>query len=216
MSETAPVVTITQVTVYDAVSDADAELKKVRIDTDYATDEHGRVRYFNLDEAAAYLSGAGRSLPSLPLLLNIYVALSEMAAGDEAAARLLEQLNSAWDRCGTIVFPADGRIVHSDSVLGERVVTGLTVPEEGDAISELFPRHPDFFKALLGVRDPDRFCEAAAKNGKLPFYWYPRGERRAMFGGGDFYYMHNYIPGLLMVFCDDEPHPRRVLRSVSY
>jgi hypothetical protein len=35
-----------------------------------------------------------------------------------------------------------------------------------------------------------------------------------MFGGGDFYYMHHHIPGLLMVFCDDEPHPRRVLRGV--
>jgi hypothetical protein len=35
-----------------------------------------------------------------------------------------------------------------------------------------------------------------------------------MFGGGDFYHMHQYIPGLLMVFCDDEPHPRRVLRGV--
>ncbi len=209
-----PVLVVPELTIFDASAGRDVRLTDVGIDADYVRDEQGRVRYFSLDEAEAYLHGAGKSLPSLPLLLNIYLALADMASGDEIAAHLLEQLDSAWDRCGTTIDPAEGCVIHADSVTGERVHTGLSIPLEGDALEELFPRYPGFFQALLGVRDVDRLLETAARRDKVPFYWYPRGPRRVMFGGGNFYYMHTDIPGLLMVFCDDEPHPRRTLRGV--
>ena len=152
-------------------------------------------------------------MPSLPLLLNLHIALSRLAGSDETAAHLLAQISGAWDRTSTTISP-EGTIVHSDGILGQVSYDGLTVPQEGDAVKELFPDNEQFFQALLGIRGIERQTEVADGNDLVHFYWYPRGERRVMFGGGDFYYMHQYTPGLLMVFCDDEPHPRRTLRGV--
>jgi hypothetical protein len=204
---------IPEVSIYDRRRDEDVVLKNVHIDTDYVCDAEERVIYFNADEARAYLEKQGKSLASLPLLVNIYIALDTLANGDEAAARVLGQLNTAWDRTSTTVSPG-GRVVHSDSIIGEVAYDDLRVPLEGNAIDELYDKYPEFFQALLGVRDLDRLRAVADNNDLALFYWYPRGERQVMFGGGDFYYMHHHIPGLLMVFCDDEPHPRRILRGV--
>ena len=212
-TQTATSLVLPQLSVYDARRDEDTVLRNVGIDADYVRDADGKVVYFDVDEGHSYLRKQGKSMPSLPVLVNLYLALSELAATDETAARIVRQLNSAWDRTGTSVSPA-GRLVHSDSVLGEMAYNGLAVPAEGNTIDRLFSGNERFFRALLGIRDIDRLARAAGSDDRVPFYWYPRGERRAMFGGGDFYYMHQYLPGLLMVFCDDEPHPRRVLRGV--
>ena len=204
---------IPEVSIYDPHSGEDIILKNIHIDTDYVCDTEGRVIYFNMEESKTYLEKQGKSVASLPLLVNIYMALDTLARGDETAARVLKQLNTAWDRTSTIIR-SNGSIVHSDSIMGEVVYDDLQVPMEGNAISELYDKYTDFFRALLGVKDLDRLVEITDNNGLTLFYWYPRGERLAMFGGGDFYYMHQHIPGLLMVFCDDEPHPRRILRGV--
>ena len=204
---------IPKVSIYDPRRGEDIVLKNVCIDTDYVCDDQGRVNYFDIDEAKTYLGERDKSLASLPLLVNIYIALDSLARKDEVAGRVLKQLNTAWDRTGTTISPS-GSIVHSDSVIGEITYNDLKVPLEGNGITELYDKYTDFFQALLGVRDIDRLSEVATRHDLALFYWYPRGERLAMFGGGDFYYMHHHIPGLLMVFCDDEPHPRRVLRGV--
>jgi hypothetical protein len=204
---------IPEVSIYDPRRDEEVILKNVHIDADYVCDAEGRVIYFNADEAKAYLEEQGKSLASLPLLVGIYIALDTLANEDEAAVRVLKQLNTAWDRTSTTISP-DGRIVHSDSIVGEAAYDDLQVPLEGNAIDELYDKYPGFFQALLGVKDLDRLRAVADKNDLTLFYWYPRGERQVMFGSGDFYYMHHHIPGLLMVFCDDEPHPRRILRGV--
>ena len=204
---------IPEVSIYDPRRDEDIILKNVHIDTDYVCDAEGRVIYFNADEARAYLEKQGKSLVSLPLLVGIYIALDTLASEDEAAASVLKQLNTAWDRTSTTISP-DGHIVHSDSIIGEVVYDNLQIPLEGNAIDELYDKYPDFFQALLGVKNLDRLRAVADNNDLILFYWYPRGERQVMFGSGDFYYMHQHIPGLLMVFCDDEPHPRRILRGV--
>jgi hypothetical protein len=204
---------IPEVSVYDPRCGEDITVKNVHIDTDYVCDAKGRVIYFNMDEARTYLEKQGKSVASLPLLLNIYLTLNDLARDDEIADRVLKQLNSAWDRTGTTISPS-GKITHSDSIIGEAVYDDLRIPLEGNGISELYDRYTDFFQALLGVKDLDRLAEAAENHDLIPFYWYPRGERLVMFGGGDFYYMHQHIPGLLMVFCDDEPHPRRILRGI--
>lgn len=204
---------IPEVSIYDPHRGEGIILTNVHIDTDYVCDTEGRVIYFNADEAKSYLEKQGKSVASLPLLVNIYMALDTLARGDETAARVLKQLNTAWDRTSTTISP-NGSIVHSDAVIGEVAYDDLQIPLEGNAITELYDKNTDFFQALLGVKDLDRLAETADNNGLTLFYWYPRGERLAMFGGGDFYYMHQYIPGLLMVFCDDEPHPRRILRGV--
>jgi len=204
---------IPEVSIYDLHRGEDIILKNVHIDTDYICDAEGRVIYFNEEEARSYLEKQGKSVASLPLLVNIYMTLDTLARKDETAARVLKQLNTAWDRTSTTISPS-GNIVHSDSIIGEVVYDDLQIPLEGNAITELYDRYTDFFQALLGVKDLDKLAEAADNNDLTPFYWYPRGERLAMFGGGDFYYMHQHIPSLLMIFCDDEPHPRRILRGV--
>lgn len=205
-------VVVPELTVYDARRDEDIVLRNVGIDADYVRDAGGRVVYFDADEGRSYLAKEGKSVPSLPLLVNLYIALNHLAAENEVAAQVVSQMNSAWDRTGTSIT-VEGTIVHSDAVLGTVTYEATTVPKKGNGIAQMFGNNVYFFRALLGVRDIERFTEVAAGNDLVPFYWYPRGERRAMFGGGDFYYMHQYIPGLLMVFCDDEPHPRRVLRG---
>jgi len=169
--------------------------------------------YFDADAGRSYLAEQGKTVPSLPLLVNLFIALHGLAGRDETAASILTQLGNAWDRTATVISP-EGTIVHRDGILGEVSYEGFSVPVKGDAITELYPESRLFFQALLGIRDIERLTEVAARNDLEPFYWYPRGERRVMFGGGDFYYMHQYIPGLLMVFCDDEPHPQRTLRGV--
>ena len=204
---------IPKVSIYDPHRGEDIILKNVHIDTDYVCDTEGRVIYFNADEAKTYLEKQGKSVASLPLLVNIYMALDNLAREDEVAARVLKQLNTAWDRTSTTISPT-GSIVHSDSIIGEVAHDGLQIPLEGNAITELYDKYTDFFQALLGIKDLDRLAEAADNSSLTLFYWYPRGERLAMCGGGDFYYMHQHISGLLMVFCDDEPHPRRILRGV--
>lgn len=204
---------IPEVSIYDPRRSEDVVLKNVSIDTEYVCDDQGRVIYFDLDEAEAYLKEQGKSLASLPLLVNIYLALDTLARKSELAERVLKQLNTAWDRTNTTISPA-GSVVHSDSVIGEVAYDDLKVPLEGNAITDLYDKYKDFFQALLGVKDIDRLVEVATRHDLALFYWYPRGERLAMFGGGDFYYMHQHIPGLLMVFCDDESHPRRILRGV--
>ena len=204
---------IPEVSIYDPRHDEDITLKNIHIDTDYVCDDEGRVIYFNEEEAKNYLEKQGKSMASLPLLVNIYITLDSLAREDEVAAKVLKQLNTAWDRTSTTISPS-GRVVHSDSIIGELVYDELQIPLEGNAVTELYDGYVDFFRALLGVRDLDSLVEAADNNDLSPFYWYPRGERIVMFGGGDFYYMHHHIPGLLMVFCDDEPHPRRILRGV--
>ena len=206
-------VTIPKLKVYDARQRVDIILENVNVDANYVCDNQDKVMYFNLDETRAYLGEQGKSLPSLPLLVNLYIALDGLAKQDESAARILHQLNSGWDRTGTTISPG-GRIEHQDVVLGTITYEGLVVPEQGDGLDKLFGKNELFFQALLGVRDISQFVDVAARNNQTPFYWYPRGERLAMFGGGDFYYMHQYVPGLLMLFCDDEPHSRRVIRGV--
>jgi len=204
---------IPEVSIYDPQRDEDIVLKDVHIDTDYVCDDQGRVIYFDIDEAKAYLGERRKSIASLPLLVNIYIALDTLAREDETAERILKQLNTAWDRTSTTIS-LTGSIVHSDSIMGEITYNDLKVPLEGNGITELYDKYAEFFQVLLGVKDPGRLFEVADDNDLILFYWYPRGERLAMFGGGDFYYMHQHIPGLLMVFCDDEPHPRRILRGV--
>jgi hypothetical protein len=204
---------IPEVSLYDPHRGEDIILKNVHIDTDYVCDTEGRVIYFNEEEAKSYLEKQGKSVASLPLLVNIYLALDTLAREDEIATRVLKQLNSTWDRTSTTISSA-GRIAHSDSIIGKVTHDGLQIPLEGNAITELYDKYTDFFQALLGIKDLDRLVGAADDNDLTLFYWYPRGERLAMFGGGDFYYMHQHIPNLLMVFCDDEPHPRRILRGV--
>ena len=214
VSETGQSIVIPEVRVYEARRGEDIVLKDISVDTYYACDSEGRVMYFNLDEGKSYLEKRGKSLASLPLLVNLYIALDELARQDEVAAQVLHQLNAAWDRTGTSISAA-GRIVHSDAILGEITYEGLTVPQEASGnIVDLFGKNEQFFQALLGVRDTDRLADVATMHDLVPYYWYPRGERLVMFGGGDFYYMHHHIPDLLMVFCDDEPHPRRVARGV--
>jgi hypothetical protein len=204
---------IPEVSIYNPRRDEDIVLKNIHIDTDYVCDAEGRVMYFNQEEAESYLEERGKSLVSLPLLVSIYMALDNLARDDETAARVLKQLSTAWDRTGTTISPS-GSINHSDSIIGEVTYDDLQIPLEGNAISVLYDEYTEFFQALLGVKELDRLVETADNNDLTPFYWYPRGERIIMFGGGDFYYMHHHIPGLLMVFCDDEPHPRRILRGV--
>ena len=207
------VMVVPELRIYDVRQNEDIVLTNVAIDTDYVRDKDGKVIYFNLDEGQTYLAAQGKSIPSLPLLVNLYIALNRLAVENEMAARIIAQLHSAWDRTGTSINPS-GTISHSDSVLGDITIEGLEIPRKGLGIGELFTGNERFFQALLGVRDIDCLSEIAEQNNCVPFYWYPRGERWAMFGGGDFYYMHMYIPSLLMVFCDDEAHPRRVLRGV--
>lgn len=204
---------IPEVSIYDARRDQDIIVRNIHIDADYVRDDQHRPVYFDIDEAKSYLEQRGKSLASLPLLVNIYIALDNLAGEHETAAQLLKQLNTAWDRTATTISP-DGSVVHADSILGEITYQGLDVPLEGNGIAELVGRHECFFQALLGLKDVNSLLKVATGYDQVPFYWYPRGERRVMFGGGDFYYMHQHIPGLLMVFCDDEPHPRRVLRGV--
>ena len=206
-------VTIPEVKVYEAHNREYIVLKDVNVDTSYVCDNQDKVIYFNLDEACAYLGERGKSLPSLALLVNLYIALDGLAKQDETAAEILRQLNASWDRTGTTISPG-GRIVHSDVVLGTIAYEGLSVPEKGDGLDKLFDKNALFFQALLGVRDIDRLVDVATRHDLIPFYWYPRGDRMVMFGGGDFYYMHQHIPNLLMIFCDDEPHSRRVIRGV--
>ena len=188
-------------------------VRNIYIDADYVCDNQRRPVHFDIDEAKSYLEQTGKSLASLPLPVNIYIALDNLAKEHETAAQLLKQLNTAWDRTATIISPA-GSVVHTDPILGEIAYEGLDVPLEGNGIAELTGRHECFFQALLGLRDVNRLIDVATGCDLVPFYWYPRGERWVMFGGGDFYYMHQHIPGLLMVFCDDEVHPRRILRGV--
>ncbi len=204
---------IPAVSVYDPRRNENIVLKNIHIDTDYVCDAEGRVMYFNEEEAKSYLGERGKSLASLPLLINIYMALDTLARDDKTADRVLKQLSTAWDRTGTIISPS-GIVTHSDSIIGEVTYDELQIPLEGNAVNELYDKYTGFFQALLGVKELDRLVEIADNNDLTPFYWYPRGERIVMFGGGDFYYMHHHIPGLLMVFCDDEPHPRRILRGV--
>jgi len=204
---------IPEVSVYDARRDQDIVVRNIHIDADYVRDNQRRPVYFDIDEAKSYLEQTGKSLASLPLLVNIYIALDNLAGEHETAAQLLRQLNTAWDRTATMVSPA-GSMVHADPILGQIAYEGLDVPLEGNGIAELVGRYERFFQALLGLRDINSLLNVATVYDQVPFYWYPRGERRVMFGGGDFYYMHQHIPGLLMVFCDDEAHPRRVLRGV--
>ncbi|UCB43013.1 MAG: hypothetical protein JSV77_11315 [Dehalococcoidales bacterium] len=204
---------IPEVSIYNPRRVENIILKDIHIDTGYVCDDQGRVIYFTIDEAKTYLGERGKSLASLPLLVNIYLALDTLAGGNEVAERVLKQLNTAWDRTSTTISPS-GSVIHSDSVIGEVAHDNLNVPLEGNVITELYDKHKDFFQALLGVKDIDRLTEVATRHDLVLFYWYPRGERLAMFGGGDFYYMHQHIPGLLMLFCDDEPHPRRILRGV--
>ncbi len=204
---------IPEVTVYDGNADRDVVLRDVVIDADYARDERGNVVYLNIDEAEAYLAERGKTLPSLPLLVNVYLALGEMATGNAASAQLLSQLNAGWDRTGTTVSPK-GDIRHYDTRLGEMACRGLDVPLQGNILEDIHAGNETFFCALLGLRDIDRLLRVTGEQDKTLFYWYPRGERIAMFGGGDFYYMHQHLPGLLMVYCDDEAHPRRVVRGV--
>jgi len=204
---------IPEVSVYDARRDQDIVVRNIHIDADYVRDNQRRPVYFDIDEAKSYLEQTGKSLASLPLLVNIYIALDNLAGEHETAAQLLKQLNTAWDRTATTISPA-GSVVHADPILGEIAYEGLDIPLEGNGIAELVGRHERFFQALLGLRDINSLINVATGCDLVPFYWYPRGERRVMFGGGDFYYMHQHIPGLLMVFCDDEAHPRRVLRGV--
>ena len=204
---------IPELRVYDARHDEDIILRNVGVDPDYVRDANGRVMYFDVNEGQSYLAEQGKSVPSLPLLVNLYITLSNLTTENETAAQFVSQLNNAWDRTSTSINPS-GTIIHSDAISGEITCEGLTIPQQGSDISLLFSNNKRFFQTLLGVRDIDRLAEIAAWNDLVPFYWYPRGERRAMFGGGDFYHMHQYIPGLLMVFCDDEAHPRRVLRGV--
>ena len=213
VSETVESIVIPEIRVYDARREEDVVLRDVAVDMNHACDSEGRVMYFNLDGTKSYLDKRGKFLASLPLLVNLYIALDGLAERDEAAAQVLHQFNTAWDRTGTSISPA-GKIVHSDVILGETVYEGLRVPQEGKSITDLFDKNDHFFKALLGVRDIDRLVDVATKHKLTPFYWYPRGERLVMFGGGNFYYMHHHIPGLLMVFGDDEPHPQRVVRGV--
>jgi hypothetical protein len=205
--------TVPEVRVYDARRREEIILKDINMDTNYVCDDQDRVMYFDVAEAGKYLGERGKSLPSLALLVNLYIALDGLARQDQAAAEVLHQLDSGWDRTGTSINP-DGTILHRDFVLGTIAYEGLSVPEKGDALVNLFDANRLFFQALLGVKDIDRLADVTSRHNLIPFYWYPRGERLAMFGGGDFYYMHQYIPGLLMLFCDDEPHPRRVIRGV--
>ena len=204
---------IPEVSIYDARRDQDIVVRNIHIDVDYICDNQHRTVYFDIDEAKSHLEQTGKCLASLPLLVNIYIALTNLAGEHETAARLLRQLNTAWDRTATTVSPA-GSVVHTDPILGGITYEGLDVPLEGNSIAELVGRHERFFQALLGLRDVNSLIDVAASCDLIPFYWYPRGERWVMFGGGDFYYMHQHIPGLLMVFCDDEAHPRRVVRGV--
>lgn len=213
MTDAVPTILILEVTVYDAARDRDIVLGDVVIDADMARDNGGNVIYFNVDEANEYLAARGKTLPSLPLLVNAYIHASEMAASDATAAVLLRQLNTDWDRTGTTIS-AGGDIRHCDARLGEIICRGLRVPQRGEGLLDIYPDNEKFFQALLGVRDIDRLKSAAKKQDKELFYWYPRGERIARFGGGDFYYMHQYLPNLLMVYCDDEPFPRREARGV--
>ena len=204
---------IPELSVYDARRDQDIVVRNIHIDANYVCDNQHRPVYFDVDEANAHLEQMGKSLASLPLLVNIYIALDNLAGEHEMAAHLLKQLNSGWDRTATTINP-DGSVVHADPILGEITCESLDIPLEGNGIAELAGRHEPFFQALLGLRDINSLLNVATGYDLVPFYWYPRGERRVMFGGGDFYYMHQHIPGLLMVFCDDEAHPRRVLRGV--
>ena len=208
-----PSVIVPVVTVYDVRQDEEVVFRDVHVDAHHAKDSEGRAMYFSIDEADSHLRERGKSLASLPLLVNLYITLNALAAENEAASQVFAQLNTTWDRTGTTISPT-GRIVHSDSIVGQITHEGLAVPREGNSIASLYEANQKFFQALLGVRDLTKLIDVTSKNDQVPFYWYPRGERRAMFGGGDFYYMHQHLRGLLMVFCDDEPHPRRVLRAV--
>ncbi len=214
VSETGQTIVIPEVRVYEAHRGEDIVLRDISVDGHYACDSQGKVMYFNFDEAKSYLEKRGKSLASLPLLVNLYLALDELARRDEIAAQVLHQLNAVWNRTGTSISAA-GSIVHSDAILGEITYEGLRVPQEANGnIADLFGNNQQFFKALLGVRDIDRLVDVATRHDLIPYYWYPRGERLVMFGGGDFYYMHQHIPSLLMVFCDDVSHPQRVVRGV--
>lgn len=211
--ETGQSVVIPGLKVYNARRNEDILLKNVRVDADYVCDSQGRVIYFDLNEAKAYLQKQGKSLPSLPLLVNIWIALDGLAKQDEAAAQLFHQLNTGWDRTATSVTTA-GSVLHSDIVLGEIGYEGLKMPEQGGDLIEFFGKYRQLFQALLGLRDIESLADLANRQDLVPFYWSPKGERLAMFGGGDFYYMHQHVPGLLMVFCDDLPYPRRIARGV--
>ncbi|MDD5038261.1 MAG: hypothetical protein PHN78_02980 [Dehalococcoidales bacterium] len=204
---------IPELSVYDASQDKDIIIRNIHIDANYVSDKQHRPVYFDVNEANSYLAQTGKSLASLPLLVNIYIVLANLATKDKAAAQLITQLNTNWDRTATTINPA-GTVVHADPILGEITYESLDIPLKGNEISDLVGRHKRFFQALLGLRDISSLTNVAKGYGLVPFYWYPRGERRVMFGGGDFYYMHQHIPGLLMVFCDDEAHPYRVLRGI--
>ena len=163
---------VPEVRVYEASRGEYIVLKNVGVDTHHACDSQGRVIYFTLEESGAHLKKQGKSLPSLPLLVNLYIALDELAVGDEAAAEVLHQLNTSWDRTGTSISPA-GIIVHRDSILGEITCDGLKVPQEGGGLVRLFEKNERFFKALLGVKDIDRLVGVADRHSLSPFYWYP-------------------------------------------
>ena len=109
---------IPEVSIYDPCNDEDIIFNNIHIGTDYVCDAEGRVIYFNEEEARSYLAKQGKSVASLPLLVNIYMTLDNLAREDETAARILKQLNTAWDRASTTISPS-GRIVHSDSITGE-------------------------------------------------------------------------------------------------
>ncbi len=204
---------VPEVSVYDAHRDQDVVIKDIHIDADYVNDVQRRPVYFDIEEAKSHLAQTGKSLASLPLLVNVYIALDHLAREHDSAAQILRQLHTDWDRAATKISPA-GSVVHTDPILGDIAYKGLDVPLEDGAIATLIGRHQHFFQALLGLRDVKKLIDVAAPHNLRPFYWHPRGERWAMFGGGDFYYSHQHIPGLLMVFCDDEVHPRRLLRGV--
>ena len=204
---------VPEITVYDVQKDEDIVLKNVKVDSDYVRDSDGKVMYFNAEDTVKYLTQQNKTLASLPLLVNLYIALDKYSASDEGIYNVLQQLNSSWDRTSTRVDP-EGTVIHDDTILGRIAHNDISVPQKGGAIVELFTEEPYFFRALLGLKDIDTLLQVAEKNNMEPFYWYPRGNRLAMFGGGEFYYMHQYLSGLLMVFCDDEPHPYRTVRGV--
>jgi len=206
-------IVVPEITVYDALKDEDIVLKNINVDRNYVHDKDGKVMYFNADDAGKYLAQQRKTLASLPLLINLYISLDKYSASDESIYGVLQQLNSAWDRTGTSIN-AGGSIIHNDSILGRTVYNDIRVLQKGGAIVDLFGEELHFFRVLLGIKDIDNLLYVAEKYDMTPFYWYPRGERQAMFGGGEFYYMHQYLSGLLMVFCDDEPHPYRTVRGV--
>ena len=157
-----PTILIPEVIIYDAASDRDILLENVVIDADFARDERGNVIYFDFVEADEYLTERGKTLPSLPLLINAYLWACEAATDDAAAAAILKQLNTEWDRTGTTISP-EGQVRHHDARLGEIVCRGLSVPQQGDGLADIYADNETFFQALLGVRNIDRLRRLAGE-----------------------------------------------------